>query len=649
MFQRKDVLVATTSGTTQSVSGFGFTPKVILFWTANMQDFEGFMSHQSVMIGAVTKIGSNPKKSSGVYSGWLNGSTSANGTTYSPENDSYEIILGIGDGLNSRGTVTVDSDGFSVTWSSTPGAAAIIHYLAIGGSEITDATVVHDEFFGTGSQSITGQSFQPDFALFMTSYASYGTSQNSIGMGCAVSSTKRWAWNVNSLGGDTTTNWAKSMQRTDRCILCVDSAGADVEADFTSFNSDGLTLNIITNTSNFQYVAVLLKTTNHVDVGSFSKSSLGNSTINVTGGEPVAGMFCSINKPASTSLQADSKISIGGWDYALNKGHVWSGSTDGAVPSQANSYNETTNVISINDVTIIKSAASMGLNSSQMTLFWSPNDGGTEQILWFAFTQTTNSSGTIAMSGKKPFMQMIGYSFKGIIALAGAKPVLDLRAAVPVPPVSGSIAMASAKPTMVLSTYYLGADNTFGEGEFGAGEFGPLDYYGQIKLTAAKPTMTVVGRQGQMFIQLVGQKPVITMVGAEKFSGAIALNGKKPVIALSAGALVVQGSFAMAGKKPVMAVITKETFTAAGVLVGKKPVITLSGISGGWRLSMAGKKPVLAMSGTAYVLLNTATITMRSRTVPNNAHGMKISSTNRTRLEYWPRARRVGLVERGKR
>jgi hypothetical protein len=63
----------------------------------------------------------------------------------------------------------MDPDGFTIRWTTNEARADIIHYIALGGTDITNA--VASDFTmttGSGTQDVTGLGFQPDFLMFLS-------------------------------------------------------------------------------------------------------------------------------------------------------------------------------------------------------------------------------------------------------------------------------------------------------------------------------------------------------------------------------------------------------------------------------------------------------------------------------------------------
>jgi hypothetical protein len=101
---------------------------------------------------------------------------------------------------------------------------------------------------GTGSQSVTGLSFQPKAVIFFATALTaegYGAhAQMSVGF--ATSSTEEYAVHVGFEDNQTSTDTGRNAF-SDRCISIPNASAAETSqdgaADFTSFNSDGFTIN----------------------------------------------------------------------------------------------------------------------------------------------------------------------------------------------------------------------------------------------------------------------------------------------------------------------------------------------------------------------------------------------------------------------
>ena len=133
--------------------------------------------------------------------------------------------------------------GFTINWTANDGSAAIIYYLALGGTDLQDA--VADSFQqigGAGAQAVTGLGFQPD-AIIMLNCALSTFDVSNAGAGfnvgfCDDALNQRAthlstnmvnpALNIRSQVSGITTRWA--------------DAGGGREGTITSMDPDGFTI-----------------------------------------------------------------------------------------------------------------------------------------------------------------------------------------------------------------------------------------------------------------------------------------------------------------------------------------------------------------------------------------------------------------------
>jgi hypothetical protein len=174
------------------------------------------------------------------------------------------------------------TDGFSIQWDEKPTSAWLIHYLAIGGPDVTNAYIGTDKptaCVAPCSQSFSGVGFQPEFLMFLSidddtedawvdgyadpdtngpgarvSVGFAGDSGGTITQGAVIATAQARSGQNNAI----TTAW----QMLDRAILEKDcrGSGKEFEGQVTSFEADGFTLEKLVNDSgtetNFHYLAL---------------------------------------------------------------------------------------------------------------------------------------------------------------------------------------------------------------------------------------------------------------------------------------------------------------------------------------------------------------------------------------------------------
>ena len=157
------------------------------------------------------------------------------------------------------------TDGFTLTWSPNDTTTPFIHYIAWGGSDITNVKVgVFDCPAATGQIDVTDPGFQPDMCFFLSPGRTTG-----VGIGAHASISMGWA----HADGQTVT-WSGAVEdavatmdsyrisNVDRVIQTIDPAhitGATLSAaQFIAWLSTGFRLNWtdVTSTSKNFYMAI---------------------------------------------------------------------------------------------------------------------------------------------------------------------------------------------------------------------------------------------------------------------------------------------------------------------------------------------------------------------------------------------------------
>jgi hypothetical protein len=142
---------------TQVVSGVGFQPKaVIFFWTR--QDVTD-TKQDHIRAGYGFTSGSGGQRAVALASDHgLDANTAAD--TGRMQSDT-SVILMLNDGAPALGAeaqlVSLDGDGFTLNWISNEGRSDIIHFIALGGTDLTGAQAgTFTKQSGTGGQPVGG-------------------------------------------------------------------------------------------------------------------------------------------------------------------------------------------------------------------------------------------------------------------------------------------------------------------------------------------------------------------------------------------------------------------------------------------------------------------------------------------------------------
>ncbi|HUL98953.1 MAG TPA: hypothetical protein VLU24_05965, partial [Mycobacterium sp.] len=289
-----------------------------------------------------------------------------------------------------------DSTNIVLNWTTADSYQYVVHYLAIGGSDVSAKVVQWQSGTTTGNVAVTGVGFQPVLAFH--AYANYlqttapnnSAARAAFGFGAMDMNGDQWAVSTFSLDAAGTSDTQRGQQ-TNACIFSFSSALAvQKKASIVSMDSDGFTVNFSNSTSanNMQVFSLALAGLN-AGVGSFLKS---------TGAAPASQAITGVNfKPAAvllTSFQdvtqanpvAHSRFGIGASD----------GTTEGSSAYEDLDAVTTTNMAGIdktskvfmkmnNSTPAIDAEADLSsMDPDGFTLNWTTNDAVQTQILYFA-------------------------------------------------------------------------------------------------------------------------------------------------------------------------------------------------------------------------------------------------------------------------
>lgn len=389
----KGTFTKRTSVGAQSITGVGFQPKaVIFFWTKNPTN--GTSAPNGVM--GIGFAGGSPIANSAVV-------TSAQdnvGTTNTGwiESATYSIVTlnPATPALAAQAYVTsFDADGFTLNWQTADTQADIIHFIAIGGTDITNVKV--GQFNGpaaTGNFSYSGVGFQPDFVMLALPDRNATTLDTvqaagalNIGM---FTSTSQGAIGWGSRDGQTTISHAHTMSDANS-VYGIRRNAADQVATFVSMDPTGFTLNYTTAGGSAPYIYIALKGGQY-RIGSFTKrTSAGTQAVTGVGFQPTGLMLFSHNSTAANgtveTLDPAASLSIGAASGANVNGTVWM--------HERTIINTDVNMISHNNLVMRMGASNNGItdygqatlssfDAAGFTLNWSTSDATARRVLYLA-------------------------------------------------------------------------------------------------------------------------------------------------------------------------------------------------------------------------------------------------------------------------
>src|SRR6266436_1963155 len=375
-------LALNTSTGNQAVTGVGFQPKVVLFYlTFETADTDDFGSSGSISFGI------------GVSSTSRAAISRAQGSASATRTSDTKCLSS----TNTAGTlfeadlVSLDSDGFTINITTAPPSAFILNYIALGGSDLTNVALKEITApASTGSQATTGIGFKPDailvFSAGLTTAITTNTAHAILGLGFGTSSSAR---------GTSTTVDITRFESTSKLITVFSSGSTkSVEADLTSLDSDGFTLNFSTTTSGAFLWVLCLKGGQYYVGSDTQKTSTGTKANTGPGFNPSGLILTSVNDTVGAAADTThARLVIGSASSVTARSYVWTGDATGAVDSRAlNRTNIIASYVESNSSLPVQTQADLSsFDSTGFTLNWTTADATAREFLIFAMG---NSAGT---------------------------------------------------------------------------------------------------------------------------------------------------------------------------------------------------------------------------------------------------------------
>lgn len=311
--------IASTIFDDQIITGLGFTPKAIIFF-GNKMVTNGSQADYTITTGFV---------STGVTQDLISAQGQDGTTTYqyrfiSTNHDSFFLMVDNAGSTVGYGTMdTLDSDGFSIYWSISP--ATRIHYLAMGGSNLSvkqGNTLVPT---ATGLQSITGIGFKPDCVLFLFNGSNQGSPGDSNVEYCFGAMNKNGEQGVIALVADGS-DLCRSYQVSTACIarVILNSNSRSYRALFSSMDNDGFTLNwdtvSLSTTNEFYWLAL---SGINIKIGTIIQPAAGNQSITGLGFTPKETIFLARGDVSASSNNLKAKTMLGIGESSTSRGVIW--------------------------------------------------------------------------------------------------------------------------------------------------------------------------------------------------------------------------------------------------------------------------------------------------------------------------------------
>lgn len=389
----------------QAITGLGFQPKAIIFYSTGETTDDGssaLAAVASVMYGMTAGSTQNAVFCHAVVEG-------ANPAVAGKAWNETACIEFLSNGVPTTDGIAAlksfDADGFTINWSAFPGSARLVKFIALGGSDITNAKVgffASNSSLGVGTQSITGVGFTPDFLMFLGGdMTAAGTASNSAWCVGAASGTAAgrqfFVYDVDNAGG-------ASMQYTSSGKCIVGGTGSR-SGSLASFNADGFSISWNPDPGSalrFGYLA--LKGGNYFVGNETQGTSTGNKATTGVGFLPAGALYIS----GAAEAGSGGGISFGGASSSTARGAISYGRFDSPT-AHARSDRRSTRALwflFVNSLSAVSTGGNADLvtfDSDGFTLNWITSDATARVFNYIAFgpaasAATYTDAGTVTLS-----------------------------------------------------------------------------------------------------------------------------------------------------------------------------------------------------------------------------------------------------------
>jgi hypothetical protein len=247
---------------------------------------------------------------------------------------------------------------------------------------------------GTGAQAVTGAGFKPDAIMLLGADAPSGAGSGIACFGMGVSSTKRGATSYGYDGGTQVSTYLS----TAKVFSCHNPATGAIrrEADLTSLDTDGFTVNWSTAVTGQTIYALCLKGGQY-SVGNITqKTSTGSQATSGVGFQLVGLFLQSAMLTATSTVLIASMVGAGSGSSARGVTSYQSGATG------TDSHDRTHIYIAYADdgtPTLNGRADLTSLDADGFTLNYGTADAVARQILYLAFGSSASSGSVAAAAG----------------------------------------------------------------------------------------------------------------------------------------------------------------------------------------------------------------------------------------------------------
>lgn len=285
---------------------------------------------------------------------------------------------------------TFDASGFTLNYIITDAAQNfLVHYLALGGSDITNSYVgtILSPAGSTGVVNHTGFGFQPEMVLVATLGIVNDLPASATGGRFSLGATDGTRQQSLCVHQDTSIpTVSMSRQLATRLVDVPTAAGGTTLAGaFSSFLADGIAIDWTTVAADQRRVFVLALRGGQYYVGNDTQRTSTGTQDKTVGFTPTGLLTLGINQVASTGAYEAAKLSVGASD-GTRHGGTWGEGVDNVSTSNENSSTYTDKVLrhASSDSTL-DADATVSFGATTYTMSWTVNTASAKEFVPVAF------------------------------------------------------------------------------------------------------------------------------------------------------------------------------------------------------------------------------------------------------------------------
>ncbi len=404
---KKGSFTAKTSTGSQAYTGVGFQPKALIMWVTPATA-EGFVADAGLGIGL-----SDGSTDRGVAM-WSDDNV---GTSDSANRHDTKSLLFIKDTSSTVGlaasVTSFDSDGFTLNYATADGTALLVHYIALGGTTLTNVKVGSVAAkTSTGTQAYTGVGFQPDALMLVGVQLETAIPNNSVSakmmVGVAAGANQGCAWFRDRDAQDVSSS--VSRLQTTKVLTGTSSSSTTVvaEASLSTFDADGFTLDYSTaGAAAFNYMYLALKGGSYFVGSETQKATTGTQAKTGVGFRPAGLIGFGIQQTAANTFNG-ATLALGATD-GTSEGFSWAEAQNAQGTSVAKSAFATDKFIrfATGPSTTNAEADTTSLDSDGFTLDWTTADATARQFVFLAMGPAVDAESSPGTAVPRPQLLLL--------------------------------------------------------------------------------------------------------------------------------------------------------------------------------------------------------------------------------------------------